>query len=213
MSVTHGVPGTIVYRVGDGAYVNLTNRCPSACTFCLRQTCDAVGRADSLWLTRDVTAEEAVQALDAFDDEGFTVADASEVVFCGFGEPTENLSSLLAAAAHVKERWHKRVRVNTNGQGSLVNGRDITPELATCVDEVSVSLNHPDPARYQELVRSSFGDEAFPALLEFVRRARENGMEATLTTVATTITAEEEARCAEPCAELGARHRIHPFVD
>lgn len=25
MSVTHGVPGTIVYRVGDGAYVNLTN--------------------------------------------------------------------------------------------------------------------------------------------------------------------------------------------
>lgn len=210
---TSDVPGTIVYRVGDGAYVNLTNRCPSACTFCLRQTCDAVGRADSLWLDRDVTAEEAIAALVDFDDEGFTVADATEVVFCGFGEPTEALAVLLPAAAHVKERWGKRVRVNTNGQGSLVNGHDITTELAQCVDEVSVSLNHPDPVRYQDLVRSQFGTDAFPALLEFVKGARAAGMDATLTTVDTTLTPDEEARCAEICAELGATYRIRPFVD
>ena len=34
----------ILYRVHNGIYVNLTNRCSSACTFCLRQTMDHVGR-------------------------------------------------------------------------------------------------------------------------------------------------------------------------
>ena len=28
----------ILYQVHNNLYVNLTNRCPCACTFCLRQT-------------------------------------------------------------------------------------------------------------------------------------------------------------------------------
>ena len=36
---------TIVYDVHDGLYINLTNRCPCACTFCLRQTMDTVGQS------------------------------------------------------------------------------------------------------------------------------------------------------------------------
>ena len=28
---------TITYKVKNGIYVNMTNRCPCACTFCLRQ--------------------------------------------------------------------------------------------------------------------------------------------------------------------------------
>ena len=34
---------TIFYEVHDNIYVNLTNKCPCACTFCLRQT--KIGRA------------------------------------------------------------------------------------------------------------------------------------------------------------------------
>ena len=58
---------TLVYEVGDGLYVNLTNRCPCACTFCLRQSGDSVGGADSLWLEREPTLEEVMAAFEAFD--------------------------------------------------------------------------------------------------------------------------------------------------
>lgn len=38
----------IVYRVHNNLYVNLTNRCPYSCTFCLRKTMDSVGESESL---------------------------------------------------------------------------------------------------------------------------------------------------------------------
>ena len=33
---------TILYKVHNNLYVNLTNKCPCSCTFCLRQTMDHV---------------------------------------------------------------------------------------------------------------------------------------------------------------------------
>ena len=44
---------TIVYDVHNGLYINLTNRCPCACTFCLRQTMDHVGNSGGLWLEHE----------------------------------------------------------------------------------------------------------------------------------------------------------------
>ena len=49
---------TILYEVHGNLYVNLTNKCPCACTFCLRQTRDHMEESDSLWLEHDVTEEE-----------------------------------------------------------------------------------------------------------------------------------------------------------
>ena len=40
---------TILYEFHNNLYVNLTNRCPCACTFCLRQTTDHMGGSGSLW--------------------------------------------------------------------------------------------------------------------------------------------------------------------
>ena len=44
---------TITYAGRNGIYVNLTNRYPCACTFCLRQNRDKVFNSDSLWLERE----------------------------------------------------------------------------------------------------------------------------------------------------------------
>ena len=43
----------ILYQVHNGLYVNLTNRCPCACTFCLRQMMDRVGDSEPLWLKKE----------------------------------------------------------------------------------------------------------------------------------------------------------------
>ena len=77
---------TIAYDVHSGLYLNLTNRCPCACTFCLRQTMDSVGNSGGLWLEHEPSYEEVIAAIDSCNPDKYT-----EVVFCGFGEPTERL--------------------------------------------------------------------------------------------------------------------------
>ena len=46
---------TITYRSNKALYVNLTNRCPCACTFCIRNNDLGVFGSDSLWLEREPT--------------------------------------------------------------------------------------------------------------------------------------------------------------
>lgn len=58
---------TILYEVHNGLYVNLTNRCSCACTFCVRQTDDAVGKSDTLWLEHEPSFEEVMEAFNAFN--------------------------------------------------------------------------------------------------------------------------------------------------
>lgn len=198
----------ILYRVHQGLYVNLTNRCSSACTFCLRQSMDSMGESGSLWLEREPTAQEIIAEFRKWD-----LSEFQEIVFCGFGEPTYALPVLLEVAAWLKEKAAPPIRVNTNGQGSLIAGRDISGELASCVDTVSISLNHPDPKEYQALVRSHFGDEAFPAMLDFAKKCVQVGIHVVMTTVDTTITHEEEERCRAICRELGAEYRIRPWAE
>ena len=197
---------SILYEVHNGIYVNLTNRCPCACVFCLRNTTDKVGRSDRLWLEKEPSVEE-IKAEFALRD----MSKYEEVVFCGFGEPTERLDALKEIAAFVKKTYGKPIRINTNGLGDLVNGRHIAPELAGLIDVVSISLNTPSEARYMEEVRPKFGEGSYAALLSFAKECTKYVPKVVLSTVATTLTKEEEARCAEIAREIGAVYRIRPF--
>ena len=118
---------------------------------------------------------------------------------------------LLETARYAKAHFGIPVRVNTNGLGNLIWGRDITPELEGAVDRVSISLNTPDPEAYLALVRPKFGAGSFEALLDFARRAAAHVPEVTLTTVETTISREEERRCRQICRELGVNYRIRAW--
>ena len=196
----------ILYEVHNGLYVNLTNRCPCACVFCLRQTTDRVGRSDRLWLDREPTVEE-IEAEFALRD----MAKYEEVVFCGFGEPTERFDDLLKIAAFVKKNYAKPIRINTNGLGDLVNGRSIAPEMKGLIDVVSISLNTPSEERYMEEVRPKFGQGSYGAMLDFAKECTKYVPKVVLSTVATTLTAVEEVRCGEIAASIGAVYRIRPF--
>ena len=57
----------ILYEVYENLYVNMTNRCPCACTFCLRQTRDEMNNSGSLWLEREPTVEEVIAEFAGFD--------------------------------------------------------------------------------------------------------------------------------------------------
>lgn len=196
----------ILYKVHNNLYVNLTNRCPYACTFCLRQTMDRIGESDRLWLEKEPTYEEVVAEFGKFD-----MSQYGEVVFCGFGEPTEAFDTLIKVAAYVKETFKMPIRINTNGMGNLINGRDIVPEMKGLVDTVSISLNNPNKEAYLALVRSKFGEQSFDEMISFAKECVATIPNVVLTTVDTTISKEDEAKCQKLCDEIGATYRIRPW--
>lgn len=199
---------TIAYEIGDSLYLNLTNKCPCACTFCLRSNGDGVDGSPSLWLEREPTADETMEAI-----AGHDLSAMEEVVFCGYGEPTERLDTLLEVARRLKALPRApRIRLNTNGLGDLVNGRRVAPLLKGLVDTVSVSLNTDDPAEYLAMCRPRFGEAAHPALLEFARDAAAQGIDTVLTVVGEPVTDKaKQERCRKIAESVGARLRVRPY--
>ncbi len=199
---------TIFYEVHNGLYVNLTNKCPCNCTFCLRKTMESVGGSGPLWLDHSPSKEEVFAALDEQD-----LSKYEEVVFCGFGEPTEAFELLKETAAEIKSRSCVPIRLNTNGLGCLVNGRDIVPEMAGLIDTVSISLNTPDPEEYYNIVRPRFGRASHAEMLRFAAECAKVIPKVVLTTVDTTIPKEEEEKCRQICESLGVSYRIRPWEE
>ena len=197
---------TILYPYHGNLYVNLTNRCPCSCVFCLRQNRDEMDGSGSLWLEREPTAAEVIAEFEKFDMSRY-----GELVFCGFGEPTERLDVLLEVADYVKSSFDLPVRVNTNGLSDLINGRDTAPLFEGRADTISISLNTPDRDEYFRLTRSKFGPESFDALLRFAGEVRKYVPNVVLSTVGTTITSEQEDKCRVICENLGVTYRIRPF--
>ena len=198
----------ILYKVHNNLYINLTNRCPYSCTFCLRQKMDKVGESDTLWLIREPTAEEVIEEFKKWDVDSF-----HEIVFCGFGEPTEAFDVLKKVAEFIKSKYNKPIRLNTNGVGSLINKRNIAPELKGLIDTVSISLNNPDPEEYAKLVRSKYGVKSFQEMIDFAKECKKYVPNVVMSTVDTTISHEEEKKCKEICDKVGAEYRIRSWED
>ena len=198
----------ILYKVHNNLYINLTNRCPYSCTFCLRQKMDKVGESDTLWLLREPTAEEVIEEFKKWDVDSF-----HEIVFCGFGEPTEAFDVLKKVAEFIKSKYNKPIRLNTNGVGSLINKRNIAPELKGLIDTVSISLNNPDSEEYAKLVRSKYGVKSFQERIDFAKECKKYVPNVVMSTVDTTISHEEEKQCKEICDKIGAAYRIRPWED
>lgn len=199
---------TITYQVKNAVYVNLTNRCPCNCTFCLRHNGPGVFGSGPLWLEREPTLEEAIESLGQWDYVRFR-----EVVFCGYGEPTEHLDVLLAAAAHLKEQDPTlRIRVNTNGLSDLIHGKPTAPLFVGKVDCLSISLNTDDPAEYLSVCRPKFGEAAYPAMLKFTQEAATLLPSVVMTVVGEPVTSlEKQERCRAIATRLGARLRVRPY--
>ena len=123
------------------------------------------------------------------------------------------MDDLLEVAEFAKKKFGKKIRINTNGLGNLIHGKDITSLLKDKIDILSISLNTPNAEEYYKLTRNKFGIQSFQAMLDFAKEAKKYVPEVVMTTVETTITKEEEAQCQDICDSLGVRYRIRPFED
>ena len=198
---------TATYRVGDGLYVNLTNRCPCACTFCIRQNAPGVYGSDSLWLEREPTTDEVCDSIEV------NLGDCRELVFCGYGEPTERLDDLLAVARHLRESAPKMpIRVNTNGLADLIAGESTSARFKGLVDTVSISLNAPTAEEYVALCRPKFGIVAYEAMLKFAAEVKNFVPSVVLSVVGTAdMTSEKVAACRAVCDRVGVPLRVRTY--
>lgn len=186
-------------------YVNITNKCPCACTFCLRNTKE-LDKSNNLWLDREPTVQEIIGEFEKYDLTQF-----NEVIFCGFGEPLVRLEDLLEVAKYLKNRSSNiKIRINTNGLADLVHGKETALLLKGLIDTVSISLNASNAEDYYKLTRSKFGIESFDAMLKFAVSCKDYVPNVVMTVV-DCIGREEIDACQAICDRIGVRLRVRPF--
>jgi len=194
---------SVVYPIRNSLYVALTSRCSNHCRFCPRAVQPIVkGHYVGIGEDQEPTFDEVIAALG--DPLKY-----DEVVFCGFGEPTMRWDLLLQVARWLKSKGVQKVRLDTNGQGNLINQRDIVPEMVGLIDAVSISLNEHRSDLYQALVNSDFGEEAFQAVLDFSRKCVQALPEVTLTVVSYPGVHIEAARATADT--IGAKFRVREY--
>jgi len=191
--------GMIAYPIRNSLYLNVTNRCTSACTFCVRYFTDFV-KGHNLRLADEPAAEDLIREIG--DPKRF-----DEIVFCGYGEPTLRLDVIKSVAAEVKKQGG-RVRIDTNGHGNLIHKRNILPELQGLVDAVSVSLNAQNAELYEKISQPKFPG-AYEAVKEFIRGAKQYIPDVTATVV--TVPGVDVDACRGIADELGAKLRVREY--
>ena len=194
---------SIVYDYCGGLYINLTNKCPNACEFCIRNFTNSLGDADSLVLKEDPTVEEVKAELANWDVWAY-----DEVVFCGYGEPTERLPELLELARHIKAKYGRQIRINTNGQADLIWGRPTAPDLKGVIDAVSVSMNEADAQKYDDLCHSRFGLAAYDAVIKYIEDVKAYVPHVATSVVTHAISRESLRICYEKAEQLGVEFKM-----
>ncbi len=165
---------TYVYPLHKALYINITNRCNADCIFCARKE-DAMINGLSLRMKKSEEPAAAIYIDQIGDPKKY-----SEIVFCGYGEPTIRWDVVKEVAAYVKNAGGK-TRLNTNGHGNVINKRDITPEMENLIDIVSISLNSTDKKQYAELMRVP--EHHFDEMISFARLAKAHTKQVVLSVV------------------------------
>ncbi|VAW73830.1 COG1180: Radical SAM, Pyruvate-formate lyase-activating enzyme like [hydrothermal vent metagenome] len=164
----------LAYTIGNKRYLNITDRCTLRCTFCPKYRVSPCVHEFDLSLPQRPETSDIIHALG-------NPADYEEIVFCGFGEPTLRLKPLLEIAGYIKQH-NGRIRLNTDGLANLFHKRNVLPELADCIDALSVSMNAHNKTVYDQHCQPALPG-AFNAMLDFLQLAPDYIEEVTATAI------------------------------
>jgi TatD family-associated radical SAM protein len=201
----------IIYEFHGAYYVNLTNKCPNLCKFCIKNTAKMNFRGYNLNLQKK---EPSVNQVIKIIDEKFKENPLKEIVFCGYGEPVCRLDELLEISRHVKNHYPKiKIRINTNGMGNLVWKRDIVPQLKGLVDSVCISLNTANAEQWIDIMKpdAEYVENGFIGVLSFISSSVSMLPETIITAVDLPEVDTEEVR--KLANNMKAKFRLRPMLD
>lgn len=198
---------TISYEIGNKLYLNITNKCPCNCTFCIRNNGDGAYGSAPLWLEHQPESEEVIDDLKKRDLNAY-----EEIIFCGYGEPTCELELLKTVAKHIRSVTKTPIRINTNGLSDLINKRSTAADFEGIADTISISLNAADKEEYYKVTRPSFKDaDCFEAMLKFASEVK-NYVPNTMLTVVDVIGEEEIEKSRKIAEEIGIKLRVREYI-
>lgn len=187
----------LAYAIGTGLYLNISRGCSLRCHFCPKWVAPVVHQYD-LTLPRNPSAEEVLAAMGDFS--GY-----QEIVFCGYGEPTLRLPTLLAVAREIKRLSRIPIRINTDGLANRVYRTDVTPQFRGLIDAVSVSLNAQNEEVYIRNSRPTLPG-AYEAVLDFLRAVQQHVPSVTATAIEG-LEGVDIPACQRIAEELGVHFR------
>ena len=206
----------IVYRFKNALYINLTNRCPNACVFCIKTTFAMRFHQYNLNLCgQEPSAAQVLAEL----YKGIQEQPVEEVVFCGYGEPTMRLPVLLEIAQTLKDKIKSgqlkpfAIRLNTIGLGNIVHGRDIAGDLAKVLDKINISINSPYKEEWAALVRpkQEYAKDGYESVLDFIRLCAQK-MDNVIVSIVDKQNVDVK-KTKELAESLGAKLYIREFID
>lgn len=170
---------SVVYHLENKVYLNITNRCTNECYFCLRKFKSGIA-GFNLRLQSEPTLQEIKRELKAKLPQGKW----DEIVFCGFGEPTIRIKTLLKASNWINKKFTLPICLNTNGHALLLyQSRDIVKQLKDSgISRLSISLNAHNRDLYNEVCKPVF-ENAFEKVVEFIELSRDIGFDIQVTAV------------------------------
>lgn len=136
----------IVYTYGNSVYMNITNKCPCSCVFCIRSNGDGLGSAESLWLKKDPTLEEIEDEINKFDFSPYSKS---------YSAVTANRHRLLIISSQAQSISRKStdlkfVSIQT-GSATLSTARRLQSFLKALLIQSQSALTH----RMQSVIRKS----------------------------------------------------------
>ena len=206
-SATNEKP-TLAYYYKDGLYLNITNRCPTACSFCIKRSWQWRYRGWNLKLN----GEPPVAAILSAAMKAAAAKPIKELVFCGYGEPTYRLDVIRAVGADMAREFPGlRRRLNTVGLGNAIWKRSIVPDLKDRIEAVSISLNAASPEEWRRIQRPAPAyRNCFQDVVSFVRECVAAGLETRVTTVAGIGPNPEAVRAL--AQSMGAEYFLRPSL-
>jgi len=193
----------VAYRLRNAVYLNVTSRCTLRCRFCPKF--HKVWTVDTAYLRLSTLNEpSAAELIAAARAHG----KCDEFVFCGLGEPTTRLATVLEVASALRADG-AGLRLNTDGLASLVHGRDVAPELAGLLDHVSISLNASNETLYKHLCRPQIPG-SYQAMLAFAERCRQFVPKVTMTAIEG-LDGVDVGACSAIARKIGVEFRSRPL--
>ncbi len=193
---------TILYEIDDKLYLNLTNKCPCDCIFCIRNNGEGVYGSDSLWLEKEPTAAQTIEELSLKDLDSY-----SEIIYCGYGEPLEALDVLIEVSKYLRSVTKTPIRLNTNGLSDLIHGKPTAELLAGLIDIISISLNAGSVSEYLRISQPCFGKPSFDAMLKFAEDCKKY-IPRVMFSVVDVISEEQIELCKNISEKMGIELRI-----
>ena len=199
----------IAYPFKKGLYLNITNRCPTACRFCIKRILKWRFEHWNFWLKQEPRVPEILAAIRAASRK----RTFHEIVFCGYGECTYRLPEMLEVCRALRKLYPgTRLRLNTVGLGNLIWGRNIVPDLKGTLDAMAVSLNTADPKEWVILhaPAKKFRKTGFSSVLTFIKGCVKAKLKTTVTAVE--LPGTDMAAVRRLATSLGASFRARPAL-